>query len=126
MTSNSTLKAAMAAIVATGSIGLAAPAMVKPLMAAEQQNGQDDGAEYAKLSGTKLSLADAVAAAEKQFGGKAVNAALDNEQASTTFEVELMTESGSQTVAVDGQTGKVKHVADTADGENGNGTEDAE
>ncbi len=121
MTSYNTLKAAMAALIATGAIGIAATAVTLPAMAAEQSPGKDDAAEYAKLGSVKLSLADAVAAAEKQFGGKAVNAALDNEQASAAFEVELMTDTGSQTVAVDGQTGEVKHVTDS--GENGEDTE---
>lgn len=116
MTSYHTLKAAMAALIATSPIGLTVATIAQPAMAAEQGAGKDDAAEYAKLGGAKLSLADAVAAAEKQFGGKAVNASLDNEQASAAFEVELMTDTGSQTVAVDGQTGEVKHVTDSGDG----------
>jgi len=124
MTTYTTLKAAMAALIATGAIGIAATAVTLPAMAAEQSPGKDDAAEYAKLNSGKLSLADAVAAAEKQFGGKAVNASLDNEQANAAFEVELMTESGSQTVAVDGQTGEIKHVTDS--GENGKDGEDVE
>lgn len=124
MTSYHTLKAAMAALIATSPVGLAATTIAQPAMAAEQSAGKDDASEYAKLGGAKLSLADAVAAAEKQFGGKAVNAALDNEQASAAFEVELMTDTGSQTVAVDGQTGEVKHVTDS--GDDGKDGEDVE
>ncbi|WP_260690669.1 PepSY domain-containing protein [Rhizobium leguminosarum] len=121
--SHNTLKAAIAAVIAIGSLGLAATTSLTPAMAAEQKQGQDDATEYSKLAGVKLGLADAITAAEKQFGGKAVNAALDNEQASAAFEVELMTDNGSQTVSVDGETGQVKHVADTAEGTGG---EDAE
>lgn len=123
MTSYNTMQAAMAAIIAAGSIGVAAIAGPSAATAAEQQAGADDASEYAKLSGGKLGLADAIAAAEKQFGGKAVNAALDNEQANAAFEVELMSETGSQTVAVDGRTGAVSKLADTTES---NAGEDAE
>lgn len=111
------LKAAMAAMIAAGAIGLAMPTFGQ---AADQQNGKDDTAEYSKLSGAKISLSQAVDAAEKKFGGKAVNAALDNEQASAAFEVELMTDKGSQTVAVDGVSGEPTAAPDLQD----NGGED--
>ncbi|TCL69434.1 PepSY domain-containing protein [Rhizobium sp. BK251] len=123
MTSYRTLKAALAAFVATGTIAIAVA--TAPAMAADPQ-GKDDAAEYSKLEGAKLGLADAVAAAEKQSGGKAVNAALDNEQANATFEVEIMTSNGSHSVAVDAQTGTVTPVADSSDGEQGGDNEDSE
>ncbi len=113
------LKAAIAATLAASAIGLAIPMHSQ---AAEQQNAKDDAAEYSKLSGAKISLSQAVDAAERKFGGKAVNAALDNEQASAAFEIELMTEKGSQTVAVDGVTGEAATVSDQQD----NGGEDVE
>lgn len=114
MAKYATLKTAMAALFATGLIGMAATSIPASTIAAEPTSGQDDASEFAKLSGVKIGLADAIAAAEKQFGGKAVNAALDNEQASASFEVELMTESGSKTVSVDGKTGDIKPVADSS------------
>jgi len=122
MTSYHTLKTAMAAIVAAGTLGAVA-IHPSPAVAAEQRPRTDDASEYAKLNGGKIGLAEAIATAERQFGGKAVNAALDTEQASAAFEVELMTATGSQTVAVDGQTGAVSKVADATEGTSG---EDAE
>ncbi|ULJ72272.1 PepSY domain-containing protein [Rhizobium gallicum] len=122
MSNNRTLNCAMAALIATGAIGLAASAASGPAFAAEQHAGQDDGAEYGKLAASKITLSQAIDAAEKKFGGKAVNAALDNEQASAAFEVELMTDKGSQTVAVDGATGEAMSAPDTSEG----GQEDVE
>ncbi|MBN9034181.1 MAG: hypothetical protein BGO05_19820 [Rhizobiales bacterium 63-7] len=88
--------------------------------------GQDDSKEYASLETAKVSLSDAIAAAEKAFGGKAVNAALDPEQNQPTYEVELMTANGSQTIAVNGLTGEAATTADTHDkGEHADG-EDSE
>lgn len=123
MTRYKSLVTAMAAIVAVGTV---VPLTVLPAaQAAEQKDGTDDAAEFAKLNGAKLNLADAVLAAEKSMGGKAVNAALDNEQADAVFEVELMTAEGSKSVSVDALTGKVNSVADDTKGENG-GENDAE
>jgi uncharacterized membrane protein YkoI len=112
-------KTAMAAMLAASAIGLAVPVTSQ---AADQQNGKDDAAEYSKLADAKITLLQAVDAAEKKFGGKAVNAALDNEQASAAFEVELMTDKGSQTVAVDGVSGEATAAPDQQD----NGSEDVE
>lgn len=61
MTSCSTMQAAMAAIIAAGSIGVAATVGPSAATAAEQQAGADDASEYARLSGGKLSLVDAIA-----------------------------------------------------------------
>ncbi|WP_018897995.1 PepSY domain-containing protein [Rhizobium sp. 2MFCol3.1] len=113
------LTTAMAAMLAAGAIGLAAPTLSQ---AADQQNGKDDAAEYSRLAGAKISLSQAIDAAEKKFGGKAVNAALDNEQASAAFEVELMSDKGSQTVAVDGLSGEATITPDQQD----NGGSDVE
>lgn len=101
-------------------------AVMTPAQAADQAPGKDDSAEYAKLGSAKLSLAEASTAAEKQFGGKAVNAAFDNEQQSPIYEVELMSDARSKTVAVNGQTGEVKEVADSNTGENGHDGQDDE
>jgi hypothetical protein len=109
----------MAAIVEPGLIGVAVTTSLMPANSAEQKQGQGDAAQYAKLNGFNLGLADAETGRRK-----AVNATL-GDQASTPFEVELMTENGSQTDAVDARTGKVNQVADTTAGENGTG-EDAE
>lgn len=123
MTSYKTLRSALAAFAATGTIVVAVAST--PAAAADPQ-GKDDAAEYSKLAGARLGLAEAVAAAEKQSNGKAVNAALDNEQANATFEIEIMTSNGSQTLAVDAQTGSVTQVADSTDGEKGSSNEDSE
>ena len=117
MTRYKSLVTAMAAIVAVGAV---VPSAILPAAsAAEQADGTDDAAEFAKLNGAKLNLSDAIVAAEKSMGGKAVNAALDNEQAAAVFEVELMTADGSKSVSVDAMTGKVNPIADDAKGENG-------
>jgi uncharacterized membrane protein YkoI len=83
-------------------------------LAAEQANGTDDRAKFAKLNGAKLNLADAILAAEKAMDDKVVNVALDVEQAEAVSEVELMTADGSKSVSVDAMTGRVNPVADDA------------
>lgn len=86
----------------------------------------DDSQEYARLQSAKITLSKAVDAAEKAFGGKAVNAALDHEQASPTYEVELMTADGSKTIAVNGLTGEATVATDTHDGNDNDGDGDTE
>ncbi|AFL50639.1 putative membrane protein YkoI [Sinorhizobium fredii] len=125
MSNMSLLSVAFAASVATASVACGI-ASVNPAAAAEHLPGTDDATEYARLSSSKLRLADAIAAAEKKFGGKAVDAALDDEQQIATFEVELMTATGSKEVSVDGQTGEVKEVTDAGGREAGNGSSDDE
>ncbi|MDQ0318452.1 putative membrane protein YkoI [Pararhizobium capsulatum DSM 1112] len=111
MTGYKSLSVAMAVLLATGSV---ASVLTTPIaaIAAEHEDKKDDASEFAKLNAAKISLSEAVAAAEKANGGKAVNAALDNEQADAVFEVELMTADGSKSVSVDAMTGKVSQIAD--------------
>lgn len=118
MTRFKTLPAAMAAFLAVGGIASVAglPATV---FAAEEKtsDGKDDAGEFDKLNNAKVTLGAAIAAAEAAHGGKAVNAALDNEQANATYEIEVMTADGSHNVAVDGMTGKVSADTGNSDGD---------
>lgn len=122
MTSHETLKSALAAFTASGTIAVAvAPA---PAMEADSQ-GLDGAAEFSELAGAMLSLADAVAAAENQSGGKAVEVALDNVSANAAFQVQIVTANGSHRLAVDAATCVVTEVADGSEGEKGGGNEDS-
>ena len=84
------------------------------------------GQEHARLEAAKVSLSEAIAAAEKAFGGKAVSAALDQEQAEPAYEVELMTADGSKAIAVNGLTGQAAVAPATHDGGDNESGEDAE
>ena len=80
---------------------------------------QDDGQELQRLESSKMSLAQAVQAAETEYKGKASSASLDMKQATPAFVVEVMNTSGSQTVLVDTETGKLTAIQTKDDSEDG-------
>lgn len=105
----------MAVFLVTSAAGAALAAPSTPCESKEQKNGQDDAAEFSRLGSAKLTLADAIGAAEQNVGGQAVNAGLEGGKGPTIFEVEVMTADGSKTVSVDGLSGAVSAVADKQD-----------
>jgi uncharacterized membrane protein YkoI len=68
---------------------------------------KEDQEEFAKLSGSPVSLSTAVATAEKETGGKAVEAAFESEDGKAQYEVELANGATVRKVVVDGTSGKV-------------------
>lgn len=108
-------------------IGLAALATLSLGNATAFAAQQDDGQELQRLESSKMSLAQAVQAAETEYKGKAVSASLDMKQSSMTFLVELISASGSQSVGVDSETGKLTVLKANDVHEDGeNGAEDAD
>lgn len=75
------------------------------------QTEQTDAMELAALDAAKISLPEAIAAAEKNGAGKAVDAGFENEDGKAGYEVEVLGANGSQTLFVDAQTGAVTQVA---------------
>ncbi|MDB5524408.1 MAG: hypothetical protein JWM58_2171 [Rhizobium sp.] len=110
-------------------IGLAALATLTLGTATAFAEQHDDRQELQRLESSKMSLAQAVQAAEAEYKGKAVSASLDMKQPSTTFVVEVMSANGTKSVWVDTETGKLTALVTGADeeGDNeGNGEEDAD
>jgi uncharacterized membrane protein YkoI len=107
---------ALAAVIAVGSTLSVAYA------ANNNRDGDNEGAqELAAVVNAKTSLGQAIAAAEQQSGGKAIDAGLENENGTMTFAVEVAKDNTVQKVLVDLQTGKVLKVlaADSEHGEHG-------
>ncbi|WP_320202016.1 MULTISPECIES: PepSY domain-containing protein [Agrobacterium] len=111
------MSAAMAVLLATGAAGAALAQPSASVEMKKQKDGQDDAAEFSRIKSAKLTLGDAIQAAERDGGGKAVNAWLEGEHDTAAFEVEVMTADGSKTVSVDGRSGVVKPIADDAQGD---------
>ena len=59
------------------------------------------------LANSKVSLTQAIATAEQQAGGKAVDAGVDNENGTVRIAVEVASNQGVETVLVDPQAGQV-------------------
>jgi len=95
-----------ATVLATGALGGAALA-----------KDQGDQSDAAALASAKVSLSQAITAAEQQVHGKAVSADVDNQNGVVNLAVEVATDQGVQTVLVDPQTGKVSAVQAGGDDE---------
>ena len=105
--------AAMAAVIALGAASGIAHA------SDNGRSGENDRAqERAAILGAKTSIAQAIAAAEQETGGKAIDAGLENQNGNMSYEVEIAKGDKVEKVLVDLQTGKVLKVA-AADTEHG-------
>lgn len=100
---------ALTAAIAIGGSGLA--------LGTSNHKEAGEAQEIAAVMSAKTSLAQAIAAAEQQTGGKAVSAAYDGRDGTKAYEVEVATGSTLQKVLVDPDTGKVTKTT-AANGEN--------
>ena len=79
---------------------------------AQAGESKDKEAKELKLfSEAKISLSDAIKAAEHKVGGKAMEAELDDESNTVQFEIEILKDGKIHDVIVDGKTGKVLKVS---------------
>lgn len=116
------------ALLAAAAVGVAGVANAGGLKAAVSQTvegsgGADasDAREQAIVNGARVSLGQAVAAAEANTGLKATEAGVDDEGAGALYEVSVSDGAVEKTVLVDTQTGRVTSVA--ADAEEAEGAE---
>ncbi|MGV8834092.1 MAG: PepSY domain-containing protein [Devosia sp.] len=94
------------ALVATLLAGLAGAATIVPAMA--DNRGATDTAETQAMATASLTLAQASAAAEAEFGGKAIETALDVLNGTPTYTVSLLAADGTESEAlVDAVTGTI-------------------
>lgn len=115
---------AVAAAIAAAGIGTA---FAQTPATKTGQAEQSDAMEVAALEAAKVSLTDAIAIAEKEVGGKAIDAGFEDENGTYAYEVEILGAKGEQTVLVDADSGKVTNVAQNDDdGDQDEGDEGAE
>ncbi len=95
----------------------ALPLYASVARAQDTQAGQTDPSEFPAIDSAKISLSDAIALAQKEFGGKAASATIDDESKSLAYEIELLTATGEQKVSVDAASGKASVM--TAEAESG-------
>lgn len=97
-----TLTALFAIVIMTGTA-------VNMAQAAESKN--EEAKELQLFSQAKISLQDAIKAAEQKTGGKAMEAELNDESDTVQFEIEVLKEGKIHEVIVDGKTGEVLKVS---------------
>ncbi|MGR3757433.1 MAG: PepSY domain-containing protein [Tranquillimonas sp.] len=116
-------------IAALGAGSMMALGLAGVTAASAASNGNEDAANAAELQAfqsAKVSLTDAIAAAESKTGGKALDAGFESgEKQGATYEVELVKTDGSEIYAmVDPATGAVKVQAKADDGDRQSGDAD--
>ena len=84
-----------------------------------------DKEEMAAILDAKIPLAQAIATAEQETGGKALGASLEKRDGAIGFSVDVVKGDTAQEVFIDTQSGKVLKVV-TDQGDNGENGEDGE
>jgi uncharacterized membrane protein YkoI len=77
----------------------------------EREDNREDQAELARLEALSTTLVDAIAAAERETGGRAIDASLRSQYGQTLFRVRVVKDLVPQQVMVDPATGKVVTLA---------------
>jgi uncharacterized membrane protein YkoI len=78
---------------------------------------REDRDELAKLTTSPTTLAAAVATAEQQVGGKAIEAGVEDKDGNIVFKVDVAKDKTVQKVMIDAMNGKVLKVAASEEGE---------
>lgn len=102
------LTATLAGVIASGAIGGS--------IAAYARNNEQATNEAAIMANAKITMAQAIATAEQQVGGRAVGTGIEDQDGTVYFEVQIVKDGGRQKVLVDPQSGKIVKTV-TADNE---------
>lgn len=78
----------------------------------------EDQDEFAKLAASPVTLTTAVATAEHETGGKAIEARFENDDGKLRFEVETAKDKAVHKVRIDAASGKIVNVSTAEGGEN--------
>ena len=102
-------------------LALAAVAALAGGAGIAEAGDKPDSQEMARLMAARTSLAQAVAIAEKETGGKAIDADFSDEDGRLTLEIEVLKDNAVRKVIIDAETGKVTKVAvaEAEEGDNG-------
>jgi uncharacterized membrane protein YkoI len=90
-------------LVAAALVGTMAAGALGPVSTAQARSDR----ESAIIADAKITMAQAIAAAENQVGGKAVETGIEDENGTAAFEVEVLKDGQRHTVLVDPQSGEV-------------------
>jgi uncharacterized membrane protein YkoI len=102
------LTATLAGVIASGAIGGS--------IAAYARNNEQATNEATIMANAKITMAQAIAAAEQQVGGKTVGTGIEDQDGTVYFEIQVVKDGARQKVLVDPQSGKIVKTV-TADNE---------
>lgn len=109
------LTTTLAAMIASGAIGGS--------IAAYARNNDNTTDEATIMANAKITMAQAIAAAEQQVGGKAVGTGIEDQDGTVYIEVRVVKDGSRQKVLIDPQTGKIVKAALADDEHNERGHE---
>jgi hypothetical protein len=108
----------MAGTIGASGLGLAG--------AAHAQVKETPTDEAAVMTNAKITLSQAISAAEQSAGGKSVGSGIEDQDGNVFFEVEVLKDGSRQKVLVDTQSGKVVKTAAADDEQQEGGREDGD
>lgn len=100
---------AFAAILSAGAAGSAVIAHA----------GEAEGSDAAALANAKITLGQAIAAAEQRVGGKAIDAGVENQNGTVSIAVDVAGKQGVKTVLFDPATGQITATRPANNADNG-------
>ena len=77
----------------------------------DREDRREDQAELSRLEGLSMTLVDAIGAAERETGGRAIEGSLRSQYGQTLFQVRVVKDLIPQKVMIDPASGKVVTVA---------------
>ena len=95
-------------LLASAVVGVLSMGGVAAVLASDSEHG--DAAEFSRLPTGHVTLAAAIATAEQQTGGQAIDASFGNENGAMQVEVEIVKGTAAQSVKLDATSGKVLSV----------------
>lgn len=117
MTRPKLLSLTLAGVLAAGAFG-----MVGAVSAKEKDSKTN---EASIVANAKVTMAQAIATAESQVGGKAVGTGIEDQNGTVAYEVEVLKDGQKHKVLVDTQSGQVKTaMVDNEHNENGHEGDD--
>ena len=99
----------------------AAALLITAISASATLRAEESEGEMKALSSAKVTLVQAIEAAEAKSGGKAYDAALKSEDGAPVYLVEVFSADKVVKVAVDTQSGEVKNVETLSEDMDGDG-----
>jgi uncharacterized membrane protein YkoI len=93
------LTAILAGVVVSGAVGGS--------IAAYARNNDNTTDEVSIIANAKITMAQAIATAEQQVGGKAVGSGIEDQDGTVYLEVQVVKDSSRHKVLIDPQTGRV-------------------
>src|SRR5690349_8075220 len=97
-------------------IGSLAASPIGLAVAAHAESNEAQTNEASVFANAKISISQAIAAAEQKTGGKAVGSGIDDQDGTVFLEVRILKDSQTQKVLVDPQTGQVVKTVAENDG----------